>query len=260
MTTPNVLILRTAGTNCDEETKFAFELAGADAELLHVNRIFENRKLIDKFQIIAIPGGFTYGDDIAAGRILANELRYSLGDELRRFVDRGGLIIGICNGFQVLVKTGLLPGPFGENSTQKTTLTFNDSNLFEDRWVHLEAPENCSVFVDEGDELYLPVAHAEGKFIPADDAAISELIDRKQVVVRYAAPDGGEPVYPWNPNGSADSIAGICDGTGRIFGLMPHPERHCLPTQHPRWTRDGLKPEGDGLRIFRNAVKFAGQA
>ena len=260
MTKPKVLILRTAGTNCDEETKFAFELAGAATEMVHVNRIIEEPSIFGRFQILAIPGGFTYGDDIASGRILANEMRFSLGEALGRFVNRNGLVIGICNGFQVLVKMGLLPGPSGNGETQQTTLTFNDSNKFEDRWTYLKAADNCSVFVNGGDELYLPVAHGEGKFVTNDDATLAKLIENKQVVVRYVAADGSEPEYPFNPNGSVDHIAGICDPTGRIFGLMPHPERHCLPTQHPRWTRDGLKAEGDGLRIFRNAVEHVRNA
>ena len=249
------LIIRTAGTNCDQETKFAFEKAGAEVSLLHINRVTEKPSLLDEHQILALPGGFSYGDDIAAGKILANELRTALADRLAKFVTDGKLIIGICNGFQVLAKAGLLPRLHGDRI--QATLTGNDSGRFEDRWVHLGAERSPCVFVDPGDRLYLPVAHAEGKFV-ADRKVLAALEKNGLIVVRYVGPDGARGAgYPWNPNGSLEDIAGICDPTGRIFGLMPHPERHVEPTQHPRWTREGLKPEGDGVRVFRNAVEFA---
>jgi len=249
------VVLRTAGTNCDEETAYGFEKVGAEAERVHVNRLADSRRALDRFHILAIPGGFSYGDDIASGKVLANEIRYRMEEEVRRFVAAGKLIIGICNGFQVLVKAGLLPRLHGEQVV--ATLTVNDRALFEDRWVYLRIEESPCVFARPGDSLYLPVAHGEGKFI-AGRAALGEIERRKLVVARYAGPEGGlNPGYPWNPNGSAADIAGICDPTGRIFGLMPHPERHVEPTQHPRWTREGAKPEGDGVRVFRNAVEFA---
>jgi len=272
------LIIRTAGTNCDQETKFAFERAGSEVSLLHINRVNEKPSLLAEHQILALPGGFSYGDDIAAGKVHANEFRMKLGDELKKFVDDGKLIIGICNGFQVLVKTGLLPGfvraepgpaaakpgsavaapgPFGRDTEQTVTLTFNDSNKFEDRWVYLRADSDKSPFINKGEIIYLPIAHGEGKFVTKDDATLAALRDNDQVVFRYvdAAGNTGAP-YPVNPNGSVDDIAGICDTTGRVLGLMPHPERHVLPTQHPRWTRDGLRDEGDGMQIFRNAVDY----
>jgi len=254
MSNVNVLILRTAGTNCDAETAYGFEKIGGVPEFLHINRIFEDPSRLDAFQIMAIPGGFTYGDDIASGKVLANELRYKLRDAVQKFIDDGKLIIGICNGFQVLVKAGLLPWQGGNTDA---TLTFNDSDKFEDRWVYLKACSGKSVFVNEGDDIYTPVAHGEGKFVPRNDEVLSRLEKDGQVIFRYTDPDGNPAGYPWNPNGSVGNIAGVCDPTGRILGMMPHPERHLEPTQHPRWTREGLKDEGDGLKIFRNAVTFA---
>jgi phosphoribosylformylglycinamidine synthase len=250
-----VLILRTAGTNCDRETDFAFGLAGAETTRMHVNALREEPGRLQEFQVLAIPGGFSYGDDLGAGKVLANELVVSLRRPLQRFLDEGKIVIGICNGFQVLVKTGLLPGL--EMWRQQATLTFNDSHKFEDRWVWLDAPQTVCPFVESGERIYLPVAHAEGKFVLEDDGLLRELRDNGQIIYRYCTADGGKPDYPANPNGSLDDIAGICDPSGRILGMMPHPERHCLPLHDPRWPREGLKEEGEGLRIFRRLVEFA---
>ncbi len=255
MATVKALILRAAGTNCDYETQYAFEKVGAQAERVHVNRLIESPQRLDDYQILCIPGGFTYGDDVAAGKILANQLRYRLGEELARFHDEDKLILGICNGFQVLVKLGLLPGLDGRGE-QQCTLTANDSNRFEDRWVYLAVEDSPSVFLEGGSVIALPVAHAEGKFVPSDEAVLKELRGQRHVVLRYVDAQGRVGGYPVNPNGSVDDIAGICDSSGRVLGLMPHPERHVEPYQHPRWTREGLKPEGDGLALFRNAVRF----
>jgi len=249
-----VLVLRTAGTNCDYETVYAFRKVGAEVELLHIKRIFENKSALHRFHILAIPGGFSYGDDIASGKVLANELRYNLAEHIEKFIADGKLIIGICNGFQVLVKAGFLP-MLGQN--HRATLTFNDSNRFEDRWVYLKVMTDKCVFIQPNQQIYLPVAHAEGKFVPENDETLRLLEQNGQIVFKYVKPDGTSGGYPWNPNGSIADIAGICDPTGRILGMMPHPERHVEPTQHPRWTREGLKPEGDGLQIFRNAVNYA---
>ena len=254
---PKVLILRTAGTNCDEETDFAFRLAGAETTKLHVNVLRRDPAVLAEFAALAIPGGFSYGDDLGAGTVLANELLTLLRPALEEFIESGKLIIGICNGFQVLVRTGLLPAL--SRWRQQATLTINDSNKFEDRWTWLKAPANRSVLVEEDELVYLPVAHAEGKFVPVDQSVLEELRGNGQIVFRYVDPAGDPAGYPWNPNGSVDDIAAICDPTGRVLGMMPHPERHCLPIQHPRWTREGLKGEGDGLRIFRRAVQFAEQ-
>ncbi len=267
MPTPNVCVLRVAGTNCDVETAYAFEKAGARCERVHVNRLAEKQGLLKGFQILAVPGGFSYGDDIAAGKVQAVELMHRLGDAVRAFVDSDKLVIGICNGFQVLAKTGLLPGfaaakprragaKPGAQTRQTVTLASNDSNRFEDRWVYLRVDTPRSVFIRPGQTLELPVAHGEGKFIPADDAVLEELRDAGQIVFRYVSASGGKPVYPENPNGAVDDIAGICDPTGRILGMMPHPERHVEPWHHPRWTREGLKEHGDGFQVFQNAVHY----
>ncbi|MBN1560545.1 phosphoribosylformylglycinamidine synthase I [candidate division KSB1 bacterium] len=251
----NVIVLRAAGSNCDLETKYAFELVGAHADLIHINRLLAGDVQLKDYQILAIPGGFTYGDDISAGKILANQLKYQLADQLTEFHQDGKLVIGICNGFQVLVKAGLLPRVDLEE-TQDVTLTFNNSGKFEDRWVHLQVNESPCVFTQEiKKQVYFPVAHAEGKFVPRNSKVLALLQKNRQIVFRYVMP-GGAADYPYNPNGSVDDIAGICDVTGRVLGLMPHPERHLAPTNHPHWTRLGLAEEGDGVAIFRNAVHY----
>jgi len=262
-----VIVLRTAGTNCDKETVFAFQAAGADVDLIHINELIQGRKNIEPYKILALPGGFSYGDDIAAGKVLANELIYKLRRDLRKFVRSGRLVIGICNGFQVLVKTGLLP---------HSTLTFNDSGKFEDRWVYLKNMNrgNC-VFTRGIERIYLPVAHGEGKFV-TDSKTLKGLEKNDEIVFKYVDGKGKEAGYPWNPNGSMESIAGICNKEGNVFGMMPHPERFLTRYQHPHWTRFTREPfafktktnrsgsrharieeEGDGLKIFRNAVDYA---
>jgi phosphoribosylformylglycinamidine synthase len=262
MKKPRVIILRTAGTNCDIETGFAFEKCGAEIELVHINELLRKEKELSDYQILAIPGGFTYGDDVAAGKILANELKYKLLDKIKRFISEGKLIIGICNGFQVLVKAGLLPGSNGFR--QEATLMLNDSGKFEDRWVYLKTQnsklktQRCIWIKDLPEIIYLPIAHAEGKFTVEDDKVLKRLRENNQIVFQYCDKDGNSADYPINPNGSIENIAGICDLTGRIFGLMPHPERHFLFQQHPQWTR--LKSNtkfGDGAEIFRNGVEYA---
>ena len=256
MATVRALVLRTAGTNCDVETAFALEQAGSAADVIHVQRVTERPSMLDEYQILALPGGFSYGDDVAAGKVFANEMKHMLGDPLAAFVAAGKLVIGICNGFQVMVKLGLLPGPFSAGARQSVTLTYNDSNKFEDRWVYLKVDSDRCVFTRGIERLYIPVAHGEGKFVAQDEGLLDDLEANGQVVFRYVNAESEPDGYPWNPNGSQRDIAGICDPTGRILGLMPHPERHVLPTQHPRWTREGLKPEGDGAAVFRNAVSY----
>jgi len=260
MSRPRTLVLRAAGSNCDRETGRAFELAGAFAELVHVNRLVDGSKKLANYQILAVPGGFTYGDDVAAGKVLAIELVQHLGDALAEFVGRGGLVIGICNGFQVLVKTGLLPGAeygSGADRAAAATLTFNDSQKFEDRWVTL-LPGGRSVWT-EGlfTPIRLPVAHGEGKFVARTEEILERMEGAGQVAFRYLGADvaPADGAYPANPNGSARDIAGVTDSTGRILGLMPHPERYVHSWQGPSWTREPEKREGDGLAIFRAAVK-----
>jgi phosphoribosylformylglycinamidine synthase len=255
------IILRTAGTNCDKETAFAFESAGAAAELVHINELSAGRKKLEDYKILAIPGGFTYGDDIASGKILANELKNTLEEPLERFIKDGKLIIGICNGFQVLVKAGILPNLAGDFKTIEATLTLNDSNKFEDRWVYLKSPATRCIWTKGMDGVIaLPVAHGEGKFVPENKAVLNRLKKDGLIAVTYCSETGKKAEYPQNPNGAVGAIAGICDPTGRIFGLMPHPERHLSAFQHPEWTRKASirkGAEGDGFKIFKNGVDFA---
>lgn len=250
------LVLRTAGSNCDYETVHAFQMAGSQVELVHINRLLSGQVRLCDFHILAIPGGFTYGDDISAGKILANELKYKLGADLHQFHQDGKIMLGICNGFQVMVKAGLLP-EMDLQASARITLTHNDSGKFEDRWVYLQVTRNHCIFTQNMPErVYFPVAHAEGKFIAESKEILEQMEQSGQIVFQYIEPGKSEPGYPWNPNGSVRHIAGICDSTGRILGLMPHPERHLVPIQHPHWTRLGLQPEGDGLLIFQNAINY----
>jgi phosphoribosylformylglycinamidine synthase len=253
MMKPRVLVLRAAGTNCDVETAYAFDAVGAASTTLHINRLRERPLLLREMQILAIPGGFSYGDDIASGRIFANELIAALRDELTAFVERGGFVIGICNGFQVLVKSGLLPALPGAGAPvrQQATLTDNSSGRYSDRWVRVTGdPARCK-WIADADEIELPVAHGEGRFV-ADAAVLDQLAANHQIALRYSSGT--------NPNGAALDIAGICDPSGRVFGLMPHPERFLRFENHPRWTREARRAEGDGVRIFRTAVAQFGSA
>ncbi len=256
MSEVKAIVLRAAGINCDMETEYALELAGAKAQRMHINRMIENKALLDEFQIIVFPGGFSYGDDVAAGKILANQIKHHLYEPIKKFIDDGKLVLGICNGFQVLVKTGILPGNNSADNQQEVTITYNDSGKFEDRWVYLAPQTDKCVFIEPGRQIYLPVAHAEGKIVTKDDAALEQLKSEGHVAFKYVDADGNEGDYPINPNGSMDSIAGLTDTTGRIMGLMPHPERFVRPTHHPRFSRLKERPEGDGMTIFNNAVKY----
>lgn len=258
------IVLRTAGTNCDRETVFAFQAAGAQADLVHINQIALARVKLDKYHILAIPGGFSYGDDISAGKVLANELINKIAGPVDKFVADGKLVIGICNGFQVLVKTGFLPGfKAGPGASgiagQQVTVFDNDSGHFECRWVWLKPVEGSKCVFTTGIDraIHLPIAHGEGKVIFDSEKTRRKLRENRQAVFQYADKDGNPGPYPVNPNGSEDDIAGLCNATGRVFGLMPHPERHILPTQHPRWTRGEADCPGHGMKIFTNAVGFA---
>lgn len=250
---PKALILRAPGTNCDAETAYAFQRAHADADVVHLNRLLESPRLIENYQILCIPGGFSFGDDVAAGKIFATRLVRHMGDRLSAFRDDGKLILGICNGFQTLLKTGLFDVP--HRPSPQATLTWNDSGRFLDRWVRLRVSGDRSVFLARLDAFELPVAHAEGKFLPRDESTLVHFAQRDQLALRY---DDGS-----NPNGSIADVAGICDATGRVLGLMPHPERFVDATQHPEWTRrrwDGSSAAppaaGTGLKIFENAVRY----
>ena len=246
------MILRGPGTNCDVETAFAFQQAGAIASSVHVNQLIRHEHRLSDYQIFVIPGGFSYGDDLGAGRVLANELKLRFGADIQNFIDNGGLILGICNGFQVMVKAGILPR--ADTSALSATLADNDSGRFECRWIHMRANRKSPCIFTEGIErLYLPVAHGEGKFITGGGE-----LPEPNIALYYTDEQGNTGAgYPHNPNGSERDIAGICDSSGRIFALMPHPERHIRGTQHPRWTREGVKEQGDGFQIFLNAVRWA---
>lgn len=259
---PNVLVLKTDGINRDEELSFAFELAGGKSKIVHVNQLRSRQDSLKNYQILAIPGGFSYGDDVVSGKVLALELTSFLAQELKNFVKRKNtLVLGICNGFQVLVRTGLLP--FGKIGTMQTTLTNNDSGHFECRWVNLKIESNSQcVFLNSvkmkqfnNGVISYPVAHGEGKFFTTKDV-LSEIEKKHLVTFRYVD-EKGNPTqeYPKNPNGSLNAIVGICDTTGRILGMMPHPECFVRIEQHPNWRRIKIdRPHG--LPLFENMVNF----
>ncbi|MCA9193376.1 MAG: phosphoribosylformylglycinamidine synthase subunit PurQ [Planctomycetales bacterium] len=259
MAAPRVLVLRAPGTNCDVETAYAFETVGATTERIHVNQLSENPKVGEQFQILCFPGGFSYGDDIAAGRILAQRIRVHLGELLNTFVNADKLVLGICNGFQVMMRLGIFfPG---SEDRPPATLTLNRQGRFEDRWVHLKNSQSNSIFLRDVEQIYLPMAHAEGRFVVADKQAGEALKNASQLGLRYCRENGQSSdetfEFPVNPNGADYNVAGISDPSGRIFGLMPHPERHMVPTQHPHWTRRKDQPEfGEGRKIFENAVAY----
>ena len=254
------VVLRAAGINCDLETECALQLAGADAERIHINRIIENPSLLKEYQILVFPGGFSYGDDVAAGKILANQVFHHLSECVKDFIADGKLVLGICNGFQVLVKAGILPAINSDGEIKldqlPVSITDNDSGKFEDRWVYLEPGTDRCVFIEPKRRIYLPIAHAEGKVVTRDNDSLEKIKSNGHVAFRYVDADGNQGEFPINPNGSMDSIAGLTDTTGRVLGLMPHPERFVRHTQHPHWTRLGSDGDSDGMTIFNNAVSY----
>ena len=205
---------------------------------------------------MVLPRGVSFGDDLGSGRVLGNEPRVKLLPELREFVKAGKLILGICNGFQIMVKAGLLPDPMDDASPERLTLANNDSGKFEARWIRLKVSSLKSEFLKEEEVIDLPIAHGEGKFLPVDAQALARWEERGQLVLRYVGPDGRDAAYPWNPNGSAAAVAGMCDPTGRVLGMMPHPERFQDATNHPQWTRRGGDVLPHGLKFFRNAWEY----
>ena len=259
---PKALVIRTAGTNCDKELAFAFELAGAEPYVVHLNRLVKDHKPVEQADLIGIPGGFSYGDDVAAGRIFADRLRRGLLAPLMDAYRRRVPMIGICNGFQVLVSLGFLPDPAAADPPKQTlSLADNLSGRFIARWVNLRVNQDSPCVWTHGldERIELPIAHAEGRLVFPSDRALRDLQERGQVVLEYGLDPGtGQPD---NPNGSTAAIAGLCDPTGLIFGLMPHPERYTATTHHPRWTRmlaEGTdRTEPAGLLMFRSAVAFA---
>ena len=252
MLAPRALVLRAPGTNCDHETAYAFERAGGLARRMHVRALAARPAAADDFQILCIPGGFSYGDDIASGRIFALEIRTRLADALVRFRDRGGLVLGICNGFQVLLQTGLLLND-AASGAPLASLAHNRSGQFVDRWVHLRAVPGRCVFLQGMAAFELPVAHGEGRFVARSAADFAALDAAGQLVLRYAADARGATT---NPNGAEGDVAGACDASGRVLGLMPHPERFIDATQHPAWAgRIDPAGPGGGLALFVNAVK-----
>jgi phosphoribosylformylglycinamidine synthase len=264
---PRALVLYGYGLNCDYETAFALERAGAEAVRVHTTDLLENPGLLWDYHLLAVPGGFSWGDDHGAGVILALRLKLALGSALQEFIHAGRLVIGICNGFQVLVNLGVLPGLPGRADARLAALIPNDCGNFRDAWVHLKAMDSTCVFTQGLDRLELPIRHGEGKFY-ADGPILAELADRGQIALKYAGPSGNVALgrFPHNPNGSLLDIAGVTDATGRVLGLMPHPEAHISSFQHPTWTREKEAwrrrgesyPEqvGAGLAIFQNAVRY----
>jgi phosphoribosylformylglycinamidine synthase subunit PurQ / glutaminase len=262
------IVITGYGTNCEMEMAHACRLAGSEVvDIVHINELIHGEKRLDDYHFLNLPGGFLDGDDLGSAKAGANRIQYAgvagkserLFEQILRFIREGKLILGVCNGFQLIVKLGLIPHLEEMEGHQEVTLTFNDSGRFEDRWVYLKVnPDSPCLFTKGLKGVYLPIRHGEGKFIPRDDAVRQALAKRGLVTLQYSDAAFQEPAvdYPLNPNGSIDSIAGICDQTGRLLGMMPHPEAYHHRTNHPRWTREDLPEEGMGLVFFRNAVQY----
>lgn len=268
---PNVLVLVGYGINCDNETQFAFEKAGAYADRIHINELIDGTYKLEDYHIFFVPGGFSYGDELGAGKVLANKLKFNLGEQLQQFIEDGKLVGGHCNGAQVLIKSGILPAIDKNYEVQTATLTNNNSNRYEDRWITLKSISKKCVWTKDLPIMRVPVAHGEGKFYSKESNLIDKLKENGQIALVYVMPDGtpAKGEFPYNPNGSIEDIAGICDPTGRVFLQMPHPERFTHLTNDPQWTKevrkllregknlDELNWEGKGLQLFRNAVNYA---
>ncbi len=276
MVAPRICVLRAPGTNCDVETAHAFELAGATVDRLHLFRLLETPELLREYQTLCIPGGFSYGDDLGAGVIFSGHLRGQLNDMMQEFLQSDTLVLGICNGFQVLLKAGLLvpslvPAGASDEVTaqQAITLTWNRNSRYTDCWVQLKVASQSCAFLKGMDEFESPIAHAEGRVAVRGADVVDDLREQNLIALCYwsdqaarqmKTQDGGTRLdilpEPDNPNGSIANIAGLCDVSGRVLGLMPHPERYLFATQHPQWTRNGFRGEGDGMTLFRNAVEY----
>jgi phosphoribosylformylglycinamidine (FGAM) synthase-like amidotransferase family enzyme len=252
----HVVIPTGFGINCESESAHAFKLAGATAEQVHLNDLIEAPSILARSQILTLAGGFSFGDHLGAGKAFANRLRRRLGENLQSFIKDGGLIIGICNGFQTMTRLGLVPQ--AQLGQQTVSLAVNQQGRFYDGWVSLSVdPDSPCVFTRGLKSLNIPVRHGEGRLL-GPESVLQTIRDNRLAPVRYADPNTGQPSsdFPHNPNGSADNIAGLCDATGRLFGLMPHPEAFLYSENHPQWRRRSTNGEGDGLRIFLNAVEF----
>ena len=258
MSRPKALVLRTSGTNCEDESVRALELAGAQAEARHMHFVLDEPARLDAYDIVLFAGGFSHGDDLAAGRVWGLETRLHIGAALRRQVERGGLVLGVCNGFQVLVESGIFQ-PEREAHERDIALYSNASNHYECRWVELESHACQCPWLVPGEVLPVPVAHAEGRFVTRDAEALERLRAGGQIALTYRIPAGAE-TYPANPNGSVANIAGICDPSGRVLGLMPHPERNLSPWNNPAWSHLPAREEGEGLCFYRRMVESAAEA
>lgn len=265
MAAPRVCVLRAPGTNCEIETAFAFDACGGRSETMHLFRLVEQPSRLDEFQILCVPGGFSYGDDIGAGVVFASQMRSHLRDVVARFLAADKLVLGICNGFQTLLKAGVLPDGAdswvaAEAAPRSATLTWNTNGKYTARWVRLKVTSSKNVFLRGIEELDLPIAHAEGRLVVREPSIARGWQDRGQAALKYVPwqveANGASPAWSSNPNGSLDDLAGLGDPSGRILGLMPHPERFLFATQHPQWTRRGLTGSGDGIRIFQNAIDY----
>ncbi len=251
---PRVGILKADGTNCDQETAYALEKVGFQTNIIPMNRLKTKKNFFAEFHLLVIPGGFSYGDDIASGKIFALELFHYLRQELEEFVKEGNLILGICNGFQVLVQMGLLP--FNNFGNKHATLTYNASGKFECRWITMLIQDSPCIFTKNlaGTQVTLPVAHGEGNFF-TDDANMTHLEQKHLAVLRYTKNGDATQEYPYNPSGSDHALAGVCDPSGRIFGLMPHPERYIEYYHAPNWRRGQIK-KPHGLLFFEQAFQY----
>ena len=263
MNKPRVAVLSGFGINCELETMAVFDMAGATSERVHINRIVSGETKLANFDIMAVPGGFSFGAHLGSGRLMGNRLRFGLRDQVREFVKAGKPVIGICNGFQVLVKMGLLPGDSEVSLTQTASLALNDSGQYENRWATLEFdPDSPCIWTKGISRMRVPVRHGEGKFVTDDPGLLDQWAQSGQLAARYVDPDSEYPSandevlpYPTSPNQSWRNIAGVCDPSGLVFGLMPHPEANHSTWLGATWSReDGEHCEGEVIAIFRNAV------
>lgn len=266
MNKPKVLILTGYGINCEEETAKCFELSGGGVEIVHVNDLIDGMKKLSDYQILAFPGGFSYGDDTGSGNALANKIRNNLEDEVLNFARQDKLIIGICNGFQVLVNLGLVPALNNNYGERSVALMHNKQARFECRWINIKNNSDKCIWTKGVEILHVPIAHGEGNFY-AEDSVLEKLQANDQIVFRYTKPDGSSASgeFPYNPNGSMEDIAGICDESGRILGMMPHPERFNSFVNEYGWEKKKeeliragreILREGEGLKIFKNAIQY----